>query len=67
MDTDKKEKEALEDLGDWLGKHALTMHEAMNIFSSFLAYSAIDSGDPAHFMKRLTGMLMFHLERYEKK
>jgi hypothetical protein len=65
MDTDKKDKEALDDLGVWLGKHTLTLYDMMNIFSSFMAFAAVNSGDPAEFMKRLTGMLMFHLKKHE--
>ena len=65
--SDRKNKQALDELSDWMGKHELTLHEMMDIFASFMAFAAVRSGDPAHFMKELTRLLIMHLTKHEVK
>jgi hypothetical protein len=64
---DPRTKKILDDLSDWMEKHNITMYELMDIFSSFMAFASIQSGDPTDFMKRLTGLLKFHLRKHEEK
>lgn len=64
---DKRIKKALDELGEWMGNHNLTVLEVMDIFASFMVFASIKSGDPGHFMKEFTKLLLMHLTKHEDK
>lgn len=53
---------ALEEFGEWMGKYNLTIRELMAVFASFLAFAAVDSGEPANFMKDFLDLLRISLK-----
>jgi hypothetical protein len=65
--TTPKNQKALDETSEWMGRHELTIHEVMDMFASFMVFASIQSGDPGHFMKELTRLLLMHLTKHEAK
>lgn len=53
---------ALDELAEWMGKHKLTVGDVVNIFASFMAYMAYESGNAADFIMRFTAAMIIHLK-----
>lgn len=63
----KRNAPFLNELGDLIGKHKLTIDELMDNMADFFAFTAVKMGDEEEFMKRLTDNLMKWLNYYWNK
>jgi len=67
MKNFKKVKPFLEEMGELIGKHNLSMIELMKILSSFLAFSAARSPEPLEFMQMHIALMKEELLKHVKE